>query len=443
MSIPMKRRSLAIAVAGLASALAVTACSAGSLKSGGDDKNGATTLSFLVDNSDSTVKTAQGLADAFHAKNPNITIKLEQRPGGGDGDNLIKTRLSTGDMNDVFMYNSGSLFQAIDPAKNLVPQTSQPWLKDVEPSFQTVVKAGSDIYGAPFGVAMGGGILYNKAIYSKLGLSVPKTWADYMSNNAKVKAAGIVPVIQTYADTWTSQLYVLADFHNVAAAQADWATKYTQNQAHYVDDPALLGFQRLQAVHDAGYLNKNYGSEKFEQGLKDLADGKGSSYPMLTFGIGTIQAQSPDKIKDIGFFPQPGDDAAKNGLTLWLPPGIYIPKTTTGAKLTAAEKFLGFAASKEGCDAQTKGYPPAGPYVVTGCTLPGDVPDAVKDLSKYAGDSDNVTPALEFLSPIKGPALEQITVEVGSGLKKAPDGAALYDKDVKKQAQQLGLPGWS
>jgi raffinose/stachyose/melibiose transport system substrate-binding protein len=57
-------------------------------------------------------------------------------------------------------------------------------------------------------------------------------------------------------------------------------------------------------------------------------------------------------------------------------------------------------------------------------------------------DAGKVTTALEFQSPIKGPALEQITVEVGSGLRSAQDGAALYDKDVKKQAQQLGLPGW-
>ena len=31
--------------------------------------------------------------------------------------------------------------------------------------------------------------------------------------------------------------------------------------------------------------------------------------------------------------------------------------------------------------------------------------------------------ALEFLSPVKGPSLEQITVEVGSGIRKAKDGA--------------------
>lgn len=77
-----------------------------------------------------------------------------------------------------------------------------------------------------------------------------------------------------------------------------------------------------------------------------------------------------------------------------------------------------------------------------GCTLPADVPPVVADLLPYFQEGGRSAPALEFLSPIKGPALEQITVEVGSGIRTAADGAALYDEDVKKQAQQLGLPGW-
>ena len=84
---------------------------------------------------------------------------------------------------------------------------------------------------------------------------------------------------------------------------------------------------------------------------------------------------------------------------------------------------------------------PTGPYLVEGCTLPDDVPQAVKDLAPYFEEAGATSPALEFLSPIKGPALEQITVEVGSGIRSAADGAALYDEDVKKQAQQLGLLG--
>ena len=66
---------------------------------------------------------------------------------------------------------------------------------------------------------------------------------------------------------------------------------------------------------------------------------------------------------------------------------------------------------------------------------------AVKDIQAYI-DAGKSAPALEFVSPVKGPRLEQITVEVGSGLRSAEDGAALYDQDVETQAKQLGLPGW-
>ncbi|MGO8077447.1 extracellular solute-binding protein, partial [Rhizobium leguminosarum] len=74
------------------------------------------------------------------------------------------------------------------------------------------------LYGVPFGTAMAGGILYNRKIYQDLGLSVPKTWEDFMANNAKVKASGKVAVAQNYRDTWTSQLFVLADYYNLHAA---------------------------------------------------------------------------------------------------------------------------------------------------------------------------------------------------------------------------------
>ena len=80
--------------------------------------------------------------------------------------------------------------------------------------------------------------------------------------------------------------------------------------------------------------------------------------------------------------------------------------------------------------------------MIDGCELPADVPTAGRDMLPYFETEGATAPALEFLSPIKGPALEQITVEVGSGIRPAADAAALYDQDVEKQAKQLGLPGW-
>jgi raffinose/stachyose/melibiose transport system substrate-binding protein len=431
-------RPVSLLAAAVACILALGACSAGSL--GSSDEGGGTTLTFLVDNADASLKPAQGLADAFHAKNPDITVQVQTRPGGSEGDNIVKTRLSTGEMTDLFLYNSGSLFQALNPQQNLTPLTGESWAGQVEDLFKPTVSVGNELYGAPITGSSAGGILYNRKVYEDLGLRVPTTWAEFMANNAKIKAAGIDPVIGSYQDTWTSQLFVLADYHNLAAADPSWSEKYTGGQVKYAQEPAIKGFQRLEEVHKAGYQNKDYRSIKFEAGMKLLAAGKGAHFPMLTFAVGTL-ASDPQHINDVGFFGQPGDDASKAGMTIWMPAGLYIPKSTEGAQLEAAKKFVAFVASPEGCETQTKAYPPAGPYMVQGCELPADAPQAIKDVVAYV-EKGNITPALEFSSPVKGPALEQITVEVGSGLRSAQDGAALYDKDVEKQAQQLGLPGW-
>lgn len=401
-----------------------------------------TTLTFLVPSGDDILARANSLAKAFEAANPDIKVEVETRPGGAEGDNLIKTRLATGEMTDVFQYNSGSLFQAINPQQNLVDLTSEPWQANVPALFKGVVTApDGTVRGAPIGTAMGGGVYYNRKIYADLGLSVPKTWAEFMANNEKIKAAGKTAVIQTFKDTWTSQLFVLGDFYNVQTAEPDFATRYTANQAKFATTPAALkAFQHQDDVFKAGYLNADFGAATYDDGLRMIATGEGAHYPMLTFAIGAIKTTYAEHLNDVGFFALPGDDAAKNGLTVWMPDGLYIPSGSEHEE--AAKKFVAFVASSAGCDAQTAALGATGPYLVKGCALPKDVPPAVADLLPYF-DKDGATgPALEFLSPVKGPALEQITVEVGSGIRSPADGAALYDEDVKKQAQQLGLPGW-
>jgi raffinose/stachyose/melibiose transport system substrate-binding protein len=116
--------------AATACTLLFTGCSAGSLGSsdeGAGGQAGATTITLLSGATDTEVASATALIEAFQAANPNITIKHDTRPGGSEGDNLVKTRLATGDMAEVFIYNNGSLLQAIKPEQNLAPLDDQPW----------------------------------------------------------------------------------------------------------------------------------------------------------------------------------------------------------------------------------------------------------------------------------------------------------------------------
>ena len=400
-----------------------------------------TKLSFLIDNSPDTVAAAEALVAAYEKKTPDVSIDIEQRPGGGEGDNIIKTRLATGEMTDVFLYNSGSLMQAIKPGQTLVDLSNLPSQANVNESFKAVVRSDGKVYGIPFGTAQGGGIFYNRKIYQELGLTVPKTWAEFMANNEKVKAAGKVAVAQTYRDTWTSQLFVLADYYNLNAAVPNFAEDYTNNKVKYATTPAAMkGFEHLKEVHDAGLMNDDFGAASYDDGLRMVATGEAAHYPMLTFAIGALKQDYSDNLDDVGFFAQPGDDASKNGLTVWMPAALYIP--TASKHIDEARRFADFVGSVEGCKIMMATNTVQGPSLVNGCPLPADVPPSVKDMLPYFETKGMTTPALEFSSPIKGPSLEQITVEVGSGIRQPADAAALYDDDVRKQAKQLGIPNW-
>jgi raffinose/stachyose/melibiose transport system substrate-binding protein len=343
-------------------------------------------------------------------------------------------------MNDIFYYNSGSLLQALHPSDTLVDLSQEPFIENIAESFLPTVSQNGGIFGVPVGYAAAGGVLYNKKVYEQLGLSVPKSWEEFAANNETIKEAGIPPVLQTYGDTWTAQLFVLADNYNVAQAHPNFAEDYTNNKAKYAEiSEAMAGFSHLQEGFEKDWYQPDFSTARFEQGLEMLANGEVAQYPMLTQVMPTIATNWPDKVNDIGFFALPGTDASKNGATVWMPLAFYIPQTTEN--VDAAKDFLAFVASTEGTDAITAKATPAGPYLIKGATLPDDVPAFVNDLNGYI-DSGNAYPALEFLSPIKGPNLEQICVAVGTGQMTPEEGAANYDEDVKKQAQQLGIPGW-
>lgn len=396
------------------------------------------TLTFLIDNQ-AQLDGINAVAEAIKEKY-NIATEIELRPGGSEGDNLVKTRLATGDMSDLCFYNSGSLFQALNPEQNFVDLTNEPFMDNVIDSFKTCVSVNGKVYGIPGEPTMAGAWLYNRKVYEELGLTVPKTWQELLDNCEKIKAVGKTAVIGSYKDDWTAQLILLADFYNVQAEVPTFADDYTANKAKFANTPAALrGFEKLQEIYNKGYMNEDFLATTYDIALKMLAEGTGVHYPMLTFALPVIEANYPDKAGDIGLFAQPSDSADINGLTVWMPAGIYIYKN--GSNVEAALKWASFFASVEGTKVYASKQKPNGPFAIKGATLPDDVLPAVKDMLPYFEQGNN-SPALEFLSPVKGPNLPQICVMAGSGAKTPLECAQEYDKDVEKQAKQLGLAGW-
>src|SRR5690349_4094636 len=131
-----RSRRVLLAAAGVAAlAVPLAACSTGG---GGESADGSVEITFLVPNAGTNVESAEAMIAAFEEENADITVKVESQPAGTEGDNLMKTKLATGEMADVFWYNSGSLFQALNPDQNLAPLTDESWVGDMQDTMKAV-----------------------------------------------------------------------------------------------------------------------------------------------------------------------------------------------------------------------------------------------------------------------------------------------------------------
>ena len=400
-----------------------------------------TTLTLTIGSSDLT-EGVQAALDQFTEMTGcewDITI----RPGGTDGDNLMKTMMASGELTDIIDYNSGSLLNALNPAEHMYDLSTIPELADafatMDAAYLTTVTIDGAVYGVPYNTCQGGGMLYYRPAYEELGLEIPTTWAEFVDNCKALQDAGYTPMLGSAGSgsTWTTQVLFLGSNYNVVAEEPTFADDFTAGTAKFATTNAALRtwehYEDLNGMYNADYLAATY-----DDACGYLANGEAVHYAMLTQAIPAICENYPEASEDIGVFAIPSDDAAYTGLTVWEPNSYYVDKDTENIEAVTA--FLVFATSADYYDTVilTNGSA-RGPACIGGYTLPDVVPSAIRvDMQNYF-DEGKTLPALEFLTPVKGANCEQITTELMSGQSTGAEAAQKYDDDCYKSAVQQGL----
>lgn len=365
-----------------------------------------------------------------------LKVEIEQRIGGADGDNIVKTRLASGDMTDLCLYNSGSLLNALNPSEYFYDLSHEDFTSTYDEVYKQTVTVDNAVYGVPVASTQAGAILYYKPDYEELGLEVPKTWEQFLDNCEKLKKAGKTPMIGTFGDSWTSQVLYLGDHYNVLAEEPNFAEDFEAGTVKYATTPAgVKSFQKLLDIQP--YYNEDYLAATYDDGCDMIANGEGTHWIILTQALSNIYTLYPEMMDDIGVFGIPGDDEENAGLTVWMPSSFYINKNAEN--LDAVLAFARLYISEEGLDAYASVIKPDGPYCIQGYDVPEDAYSAVKDDMQRFFDEEKTATALEFQTSVKGSNCPAICQEVGSGQTTAEEAAQAYDEDCKKQAVQLGL----
>ena len=328
-------------------------------------------------------------------------------------------------MTDIFWYNSGSLLQALNPSETLVDLNGEPFIANIADSFIPTVSQNGGIFGVPTRAALGGGILYNKKIYEDHGLEVPTTWAEFEANNDKLKAAGIrrsARRTRRHVDLAAVRPGRLLQRPGGRPELRRPTTPTTRSSTPTPRQRSPVSSTSRKDSTRAG-TRRTSGQTQFDDGPgAPRATAKFAQYPMLTFALGTIADEPPGGHRGHRVL-RPAGHGRREELRDDLDAGSHLhPEDDDGRQARRRQGFprvhrlrrrgRGHDRRRRRRRARTSSRAPS-------CRL---MPCRQSTTSSTTS-TPATPPALEFLSPVKGPSLEQITVAVGSGLNTAEEGA--------------------
>lgn len=189
------------------SAVIGTSLLAGCGSKGGSTENGKVKLELFSTKAENKT-ILQSLANEFQEKNPDIEISINSPANAGT---VLKTRLAKNDMPDLVALGADVNYGALVDANALVDLTNDGIIENIQKPYLDMLHgiASNDngkIYGVPY-ATNADGVLYNKDIFSKLGLQIPKTWDEFMAVSKKIKDAGQLPLYLTLKDAWAGMCF--------------------------------------------------------------------------------------------------------------------------------------------------------------------------------------------------------------------------------------------
>lgn len=158
------------------------------------------------------------LIDAYKEVAPNVTINYETTQN--DYPTLLKAKLNSGEVPDIFSSTSG---KEIDVYKEYsYDLAGQPLTETMSDAVAATMQSPADGSGC-YGIAIKGnyfGIVYNKAIFEKCGITeFPSTVSAMKDACEKISAAGYKPFTTGFNEWWVYK-HVAQHFFDAAAANA-------------------------------------------------------------------------------------------------------------------------------------------------------------------------------------------------------------------------------
>ncbi len=249
----------------------------------------------------------------------------------------IQTKIASNDIPDVFFGWVGiANFVNYINRGIAMDLTGSPFLERLTEAGKKSVEYKGKYYGVPINVQIIGTI-YNKKIYQELGLSIPKTWEEFLANCETIKNAGKVPIALGIKDNFVTQMLPYSIWPSVLyGKKKDFEQQVLEGKAKYNSPEWTKALEMTLDIYEKGYTNTGVLGVSYDQQLEMFATEQAVMLNMGDWCVDTIKQTNPDI--QAGFFPTP----PLSGYELTLesqPGGVYIISNTCESP-DVAKKFL-------------------------------------------------------------------------------------------------------
>jgi raffinose/stachyose/melibiose transport system substrate-binding protein len=297
----------------------LSACSSGDSGAGsGGDPNAPQTINWWhIANTPPMLPVWQQLADAYHAQHPNVTITITPIENEAFKAKMT-TETQSGHAPHLFhTWGGGVLKQQVDAGlvKDITADVAAT-ASGISPAAMDAYLIDGKTYALPNDIGMVG-FWYNKALFSKAGISAPPaTWAELLDDVRKLKGAGVVPIAIAGQAKWPEMYYWT--YLAMRMVGTDGLKKAFADKKF--DTPELVqAGKHLKELADLQPFQNGFLAAPYDQPTGQAATMGNAQAAMELMGQWAPSVQKEQSGKGIGadldFFPFPAVDGGKGKAT--------------------------------------------------------------------------------------------------------------------------------
>ena len=217
-----------------------------------ESKNLEGEIEIVTNANEQTYNAVNEILEQFMQENPGVKISYTTQ--GSDYEQLMKARMASNDLPDIFATHGWSVVRY---SEYLRPLNDQPWFSEIEPSFlENVQNADGQVFVLPLNMDQGG-LLYNKKLLTELGVDIPKTWDELKDICEKGKEKGYTGVFIAGKDSRqpASLLDIAAQTYLEVRNDQDYTSQLLDGSFDWNNWAPLS--QLLVDLKESGYLNED------------------------------------------------------------------------------------------------------------------------------------------------------------------------------------------